>query len=49
VFADHFTKSNCNTVTHFENPVIPANLVIIAAVIAKLPQRQPMQQAIGNQ
>jgi hypothetical protein len=28
-----------------ENPVIPANLAIIAAVIAKLPKRQPMQQA----
>jgi hypothetical protein len=44
-FAGHFAKSNSDTVTQFENPAIPANLATIAAVIAKLPKRQPMQQA----
>ena len=36
-FAGHFTKSNSDAITHFDNPAILANLVITAviAVLAK--------------
>ena len=39
-FAGHFTKSNSDTMTYFDNPAIVANLVI-TALIAVLAKYQP--------